>query len=681
MSVINVGGMFVRNKCKSLNEAVQRAHPGDTIMLHRKHNLLESGVQIRNKSLYIEGADADTAIEIKSHHAAIGLTSGNLHLKNLHFLIPNQANGLNVNAQYQGQIVMDHCYFEHVGKIVWREFYPSVCMMSKDEGSIQLQLYDTIIDTASLHVNQLQVQQGQIGDLLVPRSVVWFNQGQFQDVWLDHVELMNLKQKSISLMKCTTEGGLELVGDAVVPDLTFREASYDTNDRHQVKQYQWQKQQMQDNLSYFRDEVSGLTIFKRDKQAKTPHVTLIRPHFVSTVKEGREAYFPERWFNFVNAEVELQEAQIPVSRIDNSAKYGSLKLVHTEDHSHWITEDLTVSNKDSHSSLLAQDQVANHQVKTEQSALAELDSLIGLADVKRQVHEFVNMAKMQELMRQRHIVSDDKNGQSSLHMVFGGSAGTGKTTVAHIVARALYENGVLKQNKMVVATAKDLVAGFVGQTAPKTHKKCMEALNGILFIDEAYQLASPRHGSSSFNDEAVTQLIADAENYRDQLVVILAGYEVDMHRFFAEGNEGLASRFSNWVTFPDYSPEELCEILRYHLQRMHLHFDQSQTQQLAEYALTKIAEIQVRGSGNGRLVRNYIDELKLCQNSRLAQFDTAQITDEMMLTIQQSDVQAAFQKAYARMQSLRKAYLTNLQQRATTDKNAAQELRQLQSQK
>ena len=184
---------------------------------------------------------------------------------------------------------------------------------------------------------------------------------------------------------------------------------------------------------------------------------------------------------------------------------------------------------------------------------AELDELVGLHEVKKVLRDLVSLKEL------KNKSSDLKINDVNLHMVFLGNPGTGKTTVARLVAQILYNLKYIEQNKLIEVSSKDLVAEYVGQTAPKTNAVIQRALGGVLFIDEAYSLASGNGFGSSFNEEAIATLIQGMENYRDNLVVIFAGYTKEMQAFL-NANSGIVSRIGYTLNFADYTNEELLQI-------------------------------------------------------------------------------------------------------------------------
>ena len=189
------------------------------------------------------------------------------------------------------------------------------------------------------------------------------------------------------------------------------------------------------------------------------------------------------------------------------------------------------------------------------SILKELDSLVGLGPVKNEVHRASNFARMQALRRKQGLPAV----QATLHSVFFGNPGTGKTTVARLMGRIYKSLGLLRRGHVVECDRGRLVAEYVGQTAVRTHAVIDSALDGILFIDEAYSLAG--RGAEDFGNEAVETLLKRMEDDRDRLIVIVAGYTGPMEQFI-NSNPGLSSRFTNYLRFPNYTPEDLVEIFR-----------------------------------------------------------------------------------------------------------------------
>ena len=238
--------------------------------------------------------------------------------------------------------------------------------------------------------------------------------------------------------------------------------------------------------------------------------------------------------------------------------------------------------------------------KTIDEIFEELNSLVGLTKVKQVFKDLVNLIELKNKTK-----DDLKIKNTNLHMVFLGNPGTGKTTVARIIAEMLYNLKYVKQNKLIEVSSKDLVAEYVGQTAPKTMAVIEKAMGGVLFIDEAYSLASGGIGQgSSYNEEAIATLIQAMENYRDDFVVIFAGYTKEMQRFL-DSNSGIVSRIGYTLEFDDYTEDELIEIFKQMIEKAGF--------MVTNDALDKAREIireykDTKNFGNARFVRNLYEK-------------------------------------------------------------------------
>ena len=252
----------------------------------------------------------------------------------------------------------------------------------------------------------------------------------------------------------------------------------------------------------------------------------------------------------------------------------------------------------------------------------ELENIVGLAEVK----DYVLRLKDSVQANQRRAQAGMKTGSVSMHMIFAGNPGTGKTTIARLVGKYLKAIGALRGGQLVEVSRADLVGRYVGHTAPLTNQVIRSALGGVLFIDEAYSLY--RGKDDSFGLEAIDTLVKGMEDHRDDLVVILAGYSREMEQFLT-ANSGLASRFPNKIEFPDYTGEELWRILELSAKGRGYRLAEGCQAPLTEYFTRAQAE-NAAENGNGRMARNLLERAILNQSRRLAAEPEAAL-DELTL--------------------------------------------------
>jgi energy-coupling factor transporter ATP-binding protein EcfA2 len=260
---------------------------------------------------------------------------------------------------------------------------------------------------------------------------------------------------------------------------------------------------------------------------------------------------------------------------------------------------------------------------------AELDALVGLGPVKAEVKLVADLIAVQKLRIERGLPV----AETSRHLVFTGNPGTGKTTVARLLAQIYRTLGVVSKGHVVETDRAGMVAGFVGQTALKVDEAVKSALGGILLVDEAYSLA--RGGDNDFGQEAIDALVKRMEDHRDDLVVIVAGYPAEM-AVFIESNPGLRSRFPKTIHFPDYSSDELVAIFETMCTANHYTADAAA---LAEVRARVDAVEHGKGFGNGRFVRNLFEATLSTQASRVIHI--TDVTNDQLCTLTADDVKAA----------------------------------------
>lgn len=268
------------------------------------------------------------------------------------------------------------------------------------------------------------------------------------------------------------------------------------------------------------------------------------------------------------------------------------------------------------------------QEKRIAALLEELNELVGLKSVKEEIRSLVNLIKVRKMREKMNMPAMDM----SYHMVFTGNPGTGKTTVARLVAKIYRELGILSSGQLVETDRSRLVAGYVGQTAINVREIVEQAIGGVLFIDEAYALVSP-DTSNDFGTEAVDTLVKLMEDHRDNLVVIVAGYTEEM-RVFLKSNTGLISRFNKFIAFDDYTQEQLLEILEVMVKRTGLAVDKDAVCEIGD----RIAEMTMEERndfGNARGVRNIFEKMVMNQANRLVELENP--TREQLMTLTKAD--------------------------------------------
>lgn len=264
--------------------------------------------------------------------------------------------------------------------------------------------------------------------------------------------------------------------------------------------------------------------------------------------------------------------------------------------------------------------------------ISEIDSLVGLNSVKSLLLEIRAYIEIQKKRKKENLLIEPM----TLHMIFKGNPGTGKTTIARIIGNLFKEIGVLEKGHLIEVERADLVGEYIGHTAHKTRAQIRKALGGILFIDEAYSLA--RGGEKDFGKEAIDTMVKNMEENKDNLIIILAGYKSEMN-WFLETNPGLRSRFPIHIDFPDYDIPELLKIAEIMLNKRQYQFTEEAKLELEGYLQNDVLKDHLN-NGNARLIRNIIE--KAIRQQALRLINNSSPTRNELIILDKSDVLCAF---------------------------------------
>jgi len=296
------------------------------------------------------------------------------------------------------------------------------------------------------------------------------------------------------------------------------------------------------------------------------------------------------------------------------------------------TENMAAHSRDEAASE-AVDLEAEFNASNVQEVLDKLDrELIGLKPVKTRIREIAALLLIDRLRRQLSLTS----ATPTLHMSFTGNPGTGKTTVAMRMGEILKRLGYVREGHLVTVTRDDLVGQYIGHTAPKTKEVIKKAMGGVLFIDEAYYLYKPEN-ERDYGQESIEILLQAMENYRDDLVVILAGYKDKMDRFFYS-NPGMRSRIAHHVDFPDYAPDELLAIAKLMLAAQNYQFSEAAENAFAQYIPLRMS---MEHFANARSIRNALDRARLRQANRLFGGKDRKLSKQALMTLEVDDIRAS----------------------------------------
>lgn len=352
-----------------------------------------------------------------------------------------------------------------------------------------------------------------------------------------------------------------------------------------------------------------------------------------TITEDARNYISEMLIEaYRNRDKTFGNARYSYSIIDEAKMNLGLRLMSHPDIKNMPNEMLSNIEKADVEKIFLAKHKARVKLKVNESllkeSLLEMNDLIGIKNIKEEIYELI------KLVRYYHEIGKDVLNKFSLHTVFTGNPGTGKTTMARLIGKIYKALGLLERGHVVECGREGLVAGYIGQTGLKTKAKIDEAKDGVLFIDEAYALAEG--SDNDFGKEAIEVILKNMEDMRGELAVIAAGYPDNMNKFL-ESNPGLKSRFDRTFQFNDYSPEELLGIFKMMVLKENLKLNSEAEEHLKNY-FTSLYESKDKFFGNARTVRNTAAETVKNQNLRMAAVPPEKRTAEMIVTIMLDDV-------------------------------------------
>lgn len=647
-----------------------RSHSGDIIQIPAgKWNTDPQSIE--NKNLIIKGQGVNkTELIVKRESTWLTLLSfGHITLENLTISVGGQANAFIMEDSFYGLFQTNNVVIRYTNEhsLIPYETYPTlVAKMPNAEEERKVVLSRTFVQYIELCSHQLNIDHSIIGDLTKPQSTIQTNgDGSPNTIKVSAITntlIINEDKVPVQLTNIETNGCIESKGHmnidtmTVLPygDIALPKQSQPTDRFTSLREmianltiikklFKRKNETLREKLEWLNFETHGY-VLTTDALDNYRSVISIRGDIGSQLESRTDDnYYGLGFINATNTDLILNEAFIPMFDTLSIATRGTITLDNANVMAHWDVNDIAISTKNQKDGITLDPQAVKDP-NAGKPALEQLEELTGLTEAKKIVKQMVAVATINNERKRR---GQPQTKDLSLHMVFLGNAGVGKTTVARLLAKALYENGVLPSDILVEVTSKDLIAGYVGQTRTQTHDVIESALGGVLFIDEAYSLDSGDK-NNNFANEAVDQLIADMENYRDQLIVILAGYTDQMLHFLENGNPGLKSRFANHVTFTDYNISELETIMKYQLSHANMIPRNVASEKIAVAALKslhkKTIEKTGNNAGNARFVRNYVQAIAMARDVRLSTEDIDKVDDEFLSQYTEDDVKVAHAK-------------------------------------
>lgn len=578
MKTYHVGGLNPIHRFKSLPEALKKAQDDDTIILHKN---VDEYVKI-DKNIILDGHNH--TVNVNKGKVGFQINS-RCEIHNLNFKAQARSNALVVTKG----IYLDHVKTELIGPI--REFYPVVMLQGSNKVTADNCEFTNVnvANTVNATFNDSNFSSYYKGDIsLTTRSDMSMFNG-------------NVTMNDCTLKSCIFAGPTQLNGCTLDRYIDIDSNNVVLNNcvinmhEDKVKKNEYKK-----------EPSSGPLAHKIDNK----YCIAVRPNGSITVNNLAIDIARENFLGFYakNGTINLNNTNLNDLGVKNRVVDSNLSLHNTHDKNYWQIDG------NSPTAYVRSSLNASRQYET---AMQKLDKLIGQDNVKHQIKTIMNTIQMQSN-------TNNKDFDFSYNMIFAGDPGSGKTSIARIVAQALFEVGAIPENKITMATSDEFVKGYIGQSGENTRRILDKALGGVLFIDEAYQL-TVKPGEKSFNSDVLSVLIRYMEDHRSDLVVIAAGYNKEMKEFLAS-NVGLTRRFQ-WIQFENYTNKELAEIFELMRNSYGDKFADPKLKLVLEPLFTKLTNLNLSipdangrrtNGGNGGLVRNVYQAIAQARNNRVA---------------------------------------------------------------
>lgn len=614
MKTYHVGGFNPINRFKTLKEALEskKVHDDDTIVIHK--NLNETVKVIKN--VIIQGNGHTFSVE--QGKAGIKTVSP-CEIHNLKFSVQPRANAILA----QNDILLDQIEVSLNGPI--RAFYPLILVQGA---------HKAVISSSKLMLLSLDgPSRSEITDTefldYYPGNVMLSTRDNMSVIYGDTV-IDNCRLHSIRLSGNATVKNSQLDRFVDIDGLknvkvqtTLTDCVIDTTSQ-QVKKNAFKKEPKSGPLKNRMDNKYVLAL-RPDSNVRISNLQ------IQQTQDGFMGIFGE------DTNLIYQNTNLSDQGIKNRLVDSNLSLKKTNDQNFWQLDGKTSA------AYVRSKLNASMEYET---AMEKLDKMIGQQGVKDKIHSIMNTINQQN-------ATDNKDFSFSYHMIFAGDPGTGKSTIGHIVSQALYEIGAIPENKFTFVDSSDIVQGYIGQTGQKMREILDKAIGGVLFIDEAYQLAV-KNGEKSFNSEAITPLVQYMDAHRTDLVVIAAGYNKEMKEFMAS-NVGFTRRFQ-WIQFENYTNKELAEIFDSMRESYGDKYADPKLDKLIAPLFSKVTQTylsipdangRVTNGGNGGLARNIYQDIATARNNRIAN------TSDHNQALEQQDILIGFKQQLIKANNLK----------------------------